>query len=306
MPETAQPTIILPLDGSDLAERAKGLAVAIASRLHGRLVLVGAPEVYGLDMAWYGGAGPEVGMPMVPITDLMEEVREATADMLEQHRAEIASQGIAASTAVVDEMPARAIVQTAAAEDAWLIVLATHGLGGLSRWALGSVADKVLQTADTPVLLVRAGAEPVDPAPGHILVPLDGSALAEAVLPAVTRLAQAFGSRVTLASVSIEARLASETAEMLEAQQQAVERMTGYLARHADRLGAAGLTAGVEILAGESPAEVLLERIGRGDIDLVALTTHGRGGLSRWAYGSVADRLIRTAGTPVLVLRNRA
>ncbi len=306
MPDPSKPTLILPLDGSEMSQRAKGLAVAIAERMPARLVLVGAPEVAGLDLAWYGGAVPEAGVPMVPVTDLMREVREGTTAYLEQERNAIDVQGIEVALAVVDEMPARAIVQTAEAEGAALIVMATHGLGGLSRWALGSVADKVLQTAHMPVLLVRAGAEHVDPQLDQILVALDGSPLAEAILPPVTLLARALGSQVTLATVSLEARIGMETSAMLEAQERGVERMQGYLGDRVDQLRAAGVSAEVEILVGDDPAEVLIERAGRGDVDLVALTTHGRGGLSRWAYGSAADRVLRHADTPVLVLRSAA
>jgi len=304
MSDTPTPTIVLPLDGSETSERAKGLAVAIARRAAARLVLVGAPEIYGLDMAWSAGAGPDAGLPMIPIDTLMQEVREATAAYLGQQREAIAAQGVAVETAVVDEMPARAIAEVAGGRNAFLVVMATHGRGGLSRWALGSVADKVLQTSPAPVLLVRAGAGHLDPKLDHILVTLDGSALAEAVLPDVERLALALGSRVTLAFVSLEARLAIETSPMLVAQEREVERMTGYLDRQAERLEAAGIRAGGEVLAGPSAAEALIERAGRGDVDLVALTTHGRGGLSRWVYGSVADRVIRGAGTPVLVRRS--
>ncbi len=302
----AQPTIILPLDGSDLSNQARDLAVAIASRANARLTLVTAPEVYGLDMAWYTGAAPEATLPMVPITELMAEARRAAADFLAAQQAALEPQGLTVSTVVIDDMPARAIVQAAEDEEAWLIVMATHGRGGLTRWALGSVADKVLQTAAAPVLVVRAGTRHITPDFDQILVPLDGSRLAEAVLPSVTRLATAFGSLVTLAFVSQEARLGMETAKMTEAQQREVERMAAYLAEQVERLRAAGVTAESEMLAGENPAEVLLHRVGRGDIDLVALTTHGRGGLSRWAYGSVADRLIRHADSPTLILRSQA
>jgi nucleotide-binding universal stress UspA family protein len=306
MSDTPKPTLILPLDGSEMSQRAKGLAVAIAERLPARLVLVGAPEVYGLDLAWYGGAVPEAGIPMVPVTELMQEARQATADFLAEQQQQIDVQGIEVATALVDEMPARAIVQTAEAEQAALIVMATHGLGGLSRWAMGSVADKVLQSTHVPVLLVRADAEHLDPQLDQILIALDGSELAEAVLAHVTPLARAHGSTVTLATVSVEARLGLETSAMLAAQEHAVERMQEYLAKIVDRLKVEGVTAEIETLAGDDPAEVLLERAGRGDVDLIALTTHGRGGLSRWAYGSVADRLIRHADTPVLVLRSQA
>lgn len=302
----AQPTIILPLDGSDLSDQARALAVAIASRVNARLVLVTAPEVYGLDMAWYSGAAPEAALPMVPVTELMAEARRVAADYLAQQQASLEPQGLTVATIVVDDMPARAIVQAAEAEGAWLIVMATHGRGGLTRWALGSVADKVLQTAEAPVLVVRSGARHVAPEIDQILVPLDGSRLAEAVLPGVARLAKAFDALVTLAFVSQEARLGMETAQMSEAQRHEVERMAAYLDGQAARLREQGIATETEMLAGDNPAEVLLGRVGRGDVDLVALTTHGRGGLSRWAFGSVADRLIRHADSPTLILRSQA
>lgn len=305
MTDTTQATIVLPLDGSESSERAQRLALALAERMPARLVLVGAPEVYGLDMAWYAGAAPESGAPMVPVTELMDEARQATTEMLSARRTALDHAGIEVEARVVEDLPASAILETAESSAADLIVMATHGLGGFSRWALGSVADKVLQSSTRPVLLVRAGAEHLDPGLDQILVPLDGSELAEAVLPAVERLARAMGSRLTLAHVSPEARLGMETSRLFEAQRHSIERIEAYLAGQAERLMAAGIPTDIEFLASPGVAGALVERLERGDIDLVALTTHGRGGLKRWAFGSVADKLIRHAPTPVLVVRNQ-
>jgi nucleotide-binding universal stress UspA family protein len=137
-------------------------------------------------------------------------------------------------------------------------------------------------------------------------VALDASPLAEAVLEPVTGLAQAFGARVTLAHVVPEAAAATGSAELARGEAGYQDRAGAYLAGLVERLTGAGVDAEALLLAGDDAAEALLERIDQHDVDLLALTTHGRSGLKRLTFGSVADRLIRHAAKPVLVVRNQA
>jgi nucleotide-binding universal stress UspA family protein len=301
--KTAPPTILVALDGSPLAEQPLGLTSELVRRLGGRLLLVSVPEVYGLEPAWYGGATIEAGAPVLPIDEFMRESREATESYLAKRSAEISARGIAVATVVGDDSPAEAIAATATGEDAVLVVMATHGRRGLSRWAFGSVADKVLHITSRPVLLVRSLEQPASSDIRHLMVALDGSRLAELVLPTAQLIARAFGARITLVHVIGEPDAVVEPAQALEAEKAHLDHSLSALGAIADRLRSAGIDADGVAIRGQDIAETLLAWQQSNGADLVALTTHGRSGLRRWAFGCIADRLLSSCTAPVLLQR---
>ena len=171
--------ILVPLDGSELAERALSYAGAIAKRLKSEIVL--------LTVCAPGG-------------DLERPLRA----YLEKQAEELVSMGAKASAVVMEGDAAEEILSLAEANYAGLIVVCAHGLGGSSRWAMGNVASKVLQKSQTPTLLVKPGG----PKPaldenglGSILVSLDGSHFAEAIIPYVEVLVRGMDSEVSLVTV---------------------------------------------------------------------------------------------------------
>jgi nucleotide-binding universal stress UspA family protein len=295
-------TVLVPLDGSERAEAVLGLATALARKSAGRLVLVTVPEVYGMDVAWYTEGSPDAAA-LVPMSDLLAQARSEREAYLSTVVDRLRADGINVTQVLAEADPADAIIKAAADHGAQLIAMTTHGRSGFDRWAFGSVTDKVLQTAGLPVLLERAGTG----APHeltHLLVALDGSEHAEEILPIAAAMAHAFGARLSLVHVTPEASVRGDLAKLSAAEADYQARMTGYLAEQVTPLTAAGLDAEGQLLAGDNTAAVLLERTEHHDVDLVALTTHGRSGLKRLAYGSVADRLIRHSPKPLLVVRN--
>ena len=189
--------------------------------------------------------------------------------------------------------PAEHIVQQAGDGPDTLILMSTHGRSGVGRWALGSVAEKVLHAANCPLMLVRAHSEtPIAPeaAVKNIVVTTDGSALAESILPHAVGLSKALGSRIKLLRVTPEDRADADERD--------------HLLRIAERLNGEGVAdVTVEVLNGD-PATAIVDYIDRSPTCLVAMTTHGRSGLGRWTLGSVTDRVVRHAAAPVLVLRS--
>ena len=171
--------------------------------------------------------------------------------------------------------------------------MATHGRSGVGRWAIGSTAEKVLHAANCPLLLVRAHSDtPILPeaALKNIVVPTDGSALSESILPHAVGLSNALGSRIQLIRVTPH-----DTAD-------ADER--DHLLRIAERLKGEGVgDVAVEVLNGD-PATAIVEFFEKTPNSLLAMTTHGHSGLGRWTIGSVTDRVVRHAAGPVLVLRS--
>jgi nucleotide-binding universal stress UspA family protein len=192
-----------------------------------------------------------------------------------------------------------------------LVVISTHGRSGVARWQRGAVADKVIRGAECPVLI--AGPKAMEqgqwleaeamPPFKQVLVPLDGSETAEQALPLATRYAEQFGSRVHLFQVMPYVPLSSafwDTPQTLR--DEVLEAGKQYLDGVAAKLETkAAVVSGVSIGA---PAIEIEEYIDANAIDLVVMTSHGRGGIARAALGSVTDRVIG-AGPPVLVVRGQ-
>jgi nucleotide-binding universal stress UspA family protein len=197
-----------------------------------------------------------------------------------------------------------------------LLVMATHGRGAFSRLWIGSVADHVVRHTSTPVLLLHPKeGEPVTKEVqfGKGLVLLDRSEEAEAILPVVADFARVHQSHLTLLHVvepgigvwsGPEAGFTAPEAEL--AVQAARDDAQRYLDHVADRLRSEGIRVATKSILGAGIARTVLAQLDAGPFDYLALTTHGVGGVRRVLVGSVADKLIRSAGKPVLVLRPEA
>lgn len=293
-------TILIPLDGSWFAESVLPLASGLAKRAGAQtnLVLVHQPVPVLAGFSGPDFSGPE-GEREWRSRELFYLATTA-AHCSAAHRMPVAYHEL-------DGNPGPAICEEAGRIDADLIVMATHGRGSLRRFWLGGVADYVVRHSAIPVLLVHPdlsgpppGARPVR----SILVALDQSRDSEAILEPVITLARTTGAGVTLVHVCDGAGGAPDTGLpdphlLVFARVEARNR----LERIADRLRGLGLRAGAKVLSGGGVAGSLLDLLEEGDFDLMALTTQGRGGMHRVLMGSVADKVIRGAGKPVLVLR---
>jgi nucleotide-binding universal stress UspA family protein len=309
-------TIVVPHDGSPLADRALPYAAALSRVSGGDVVLLRVLEE--LRPIYDEGAREIVWIdPSAPRAEL-----EST-DLLSAPRAWLSGQGVH-SHAVVRVGEARhEIVAEAAAHPDATIVLGSHGRGGIGRVFLGSVATRVLQSAHCPVLLVRTHGRghPQELSPvelRRVTVLLDGSALAEAVLPAALALAGA-GSTLHLVRVAETYRdelppdpehaLAPPSYHaMLRRFVEIEDEARDYLESVAERLRAelpSETSVTWETLSGHPWRQV--ERYAERDRpDLIVMTTHGRGGITRWIFGSVADRLVTASDIPLLIVRSVA
>ena len=143
----------------------------------------------------------------------------------------------------------------------------------------------------------------------HILVPLDGSFLAEAALPPALALAAKFGGEITLLRVTSMSTIYYADpygggAELLvEMRQQARAETAEYLKARKGELRQQGYIVHTQALEGESPADAILDVAESQHVDTIVMSTHGRGGLARWVYGSVADKVLRHADVPILLVR---
>lgn len=214
--------------------------------------------------------------------------------------------------------PAEVIVKRAQREPGSLIAMATHGSSGIKRWLLGSVASKVIQAAENPLLIVRAAGRAEAKSEARfesIIVPLDGSELAESVLPTVFEFAKATKAEIVLArayQVPATAYYRADDTEGVEAFIPSYEELVAvesreareYLDAKAKEVRAQGVAkVSTELLAGPAAEQIIdLGRHRTGA--LIALATHGRSGVSRWVLGSVAEKVVRRAENPVLLLRS--
>jgi nucleotide-binding universal stress UspA family protein len=237
-------------------------------------------------------------------------VESTRLDALSQRLTTVAAglnaRGLDAETSVVMGDPADEILAAADAADVALVVMATHGRGGIQRLMVGSVADKVMRMATRPVLLVRPEETPaVEPIEiRQVMVPLDGSPLAEAALPLAVHIARATGAMLLL--VRVEPFLTAGSApyeavpDFTQLEADVVAAAEAYLRKVAGDLPV-GIHAETFVLRGFSAA-TLVEFAANEGVDLVVMTTHGRGGLRRLALGSTADRMVRS-GMPTLLVR---
>lgn len=296
--------IVVPLDGSSLSEAAIPVAVAIARAGHGTIHLarVHAPIVTAVD---FGILPP----------NLDDEVRQAERDYLATTAHALSSDAtVATGTQLLDGSVGRAIRSYVEQVGATLVVMSTHGRTGLSRMWLGSTTDWLIRFLPVPVLAIRpSGETPERPVSfEHILVALDGSERSEAILPEAVRLGKVRGARLTLLRVvpPLVRGLAPYTSAtiptVLDERRtiELVERAHGYLEGVAEPLHReSGLTVETEVVVNDRPADAILERAHSGGVDVIALSTRGRGA-SRLVLGSVADKVLR-AFTGTMLVRGR-
>jgi nucleotide-binding universal stress UspA family protein len=276
--------ILLPFDGSALAERAFPYATALARAGAARLILLHVRTA--------------ARAAIRTVADL-----ETAAETLRDSGVTVEPEVYDADGGEIG----RTICQAALEWQAELIVMATHGRGGLGRLLYGSVPDEVLRQAIVPVLLVsseRQHSWPSGRAP-RVLVPLDGSALAEAVLDPAGELAEALGAELILLQVlepppqrlqayAPHVARAHIKAEFAESRYY-LELIAKLIQRAEHRVAARAVNG--------SPATTIAEVARAESCDLIVMATHGRAGLARLTLGSVATAVLQRTDIPLLLTR---
>ncbi|MCE7980051.1 MAG: universal stress protein [Caldilinea sp. CFX5] len=287
--------ILIPLDGSPLAEHVLDHIGWLAAPAQTELCLVSVIE------SWrYAAAGPEF-----PLTDLITPVRNEMQAYLQAQQAKLQAAGYAVVTHVIEGDAAGVIlnlVQTAGID---LVAMSSHGRSGFVRWALGSVAERVIHGARIPVFLVRETTKPRQDKPQTILLPLDGSATAEQALPEAQALALANQAQILL--VQVIQKLDEGSQRLLFKDETAAKatfaewrrQAEAYLAGVAARVTAAGVACDYRVMV-DDPDRAICAMSNHAD--LIVMGTHGRSGLARWVYGSVANKVLRGASCPLLLV----
>ena len=311
--------VLVPLDGSAFSARALPMAAALAAHRGATLHLISVHVPLAVPLA----------LPGAPVYDgrFDDARRSALAGALERVAARLREEcGLTATMEVLDGEPADVLAGEVARREADLIVMTTHGRGGFARAWLGSVADALIRRASVPILLIRPTdadiarvGNPVDPADmpvcpeaelypfRRVLVPLDGSPLAEEIVgPALELGVQGQTTYLLQRVVPVpQTMLPPEetfwTAREKAAQQEARLEAEQYLGRWTARLRDDGYEAEAVVVDGHDPARAILREADARRVDLIALSTNAREGLARLRLGSVADKLVRGASCPTLV-----
>jgi nucleotide-binding universal stress UspA family protein len=294
----------VPLDGSPLAEQAIPLALEIAraARSKVRLVLVHQsppPPFYEESAELY------VSIELATRKSGRDYLRGLAAQLRDRS-------GLQISSVTLDGSADQALVNYVNDIGADLVAMTTHGRGGVRAAWLGNVADHLIRRLDVPVIVTRAREEAGSistPKIREILVPLDGSPLAEAALAPALAVAGLFDAELLLAQVVLPPTAGSSLPvafaarydnEILAYQRKGAQ---DYLEGLSEDLRERGARVKTTVIVGHNVGEALINLAHPERIDLVAIATHGRSGVRRLVLGSVADKLIRAAGPAVLVVR---
>jgi nucleotide-binding universal stress UspA family protein len=331
--------VLVPLDGSDLAEGILPYVSVLAKGLGFPLVLLSVidpntielPERFRIDgpqdQADYlvetagrfrdtrssaerkvqGHHLHERGGPYA--SQLYDRVGSDAKRRLEEVTKRLSADDVRVESLVGFGHAAEEIVEVAEREGCDLIAMSTRGRGALARGILGSVTDKVIHSSHVPILAITPEKAEEYWRDGvtmsKIIVPLDGSPLAESVLPYVEHLARKMSLEVILArAVHVGATYYADGfpgAGAVDLEKEIRGAATEYLKEVARRLRGKGLTVQWKLLSGH-PGTTIVDLAQETPQDVIAVATHGRSGVTRWVLGSVAEALVRSAGDPVLVI----
>lgn len=295
-------TIMVPTDCSGFDREAIRVALRLAERSNAKVHLVRVSA----SAAFLGMAATADGLALS--AEAVQQELDSELAELHAVAAECRTETTADVTTSLERGPvADALAGYAKRNDVDLIVISTHGRSGFARLSMGSVTDSLIRATTIPVLVVKPPRSYLNPQVGNafkrIVVPLDGSALAEQILPRVAKLAELEGSELTLLYVLKPRTYSQEQLQdpMMPWWEKDIASAQAYLFPMASRLRRRGFSVSSDIVIGENVAEKIAEFARCEKADLIAIATHGRGGLARMIHGSVTDALTKSARVSVFV-----
>ena len=316
--------VIVPLDGSRLAEGVLPYARALSSHLHAPITLVSAvdesdPTLSAIPASRPASTGEDTTLTNAKASDhgqTVSALKERAQKYVDQVALTLAGGSVGVETTVVVGHPAQAIVQVAEEKEDSLIAMSTHGRTGLGRWLLGSVGDKVLHATGAPLLLVRGSDGSPSEGSAHILevlLPLDGSSEGEQALAPAVELAKAIGLPLNIIrSVPLTSSYLGDLGgsegfagldSVFEAAAQEADEYLRAKTAQAKEMGVPQVTG--TALQGFAASQIIDFATER-KASITVMSTHGRSGVGRWLLGSVTDRVVRHSSEPVLIIRATA
>lgn len=291
--------ILVPLDGSQLAERALMPALALAKAHDGEVLLLRVPVFANEYVTTAAGLG-------FTIEKEHSQKRETCTNYLRAIRQTHVEFDTPIRYKMVDGDPASVIVDQVHEEDIDLIVMTTHGHTGFTRWMFGSVTERVLRAAPCPVLAFRDEITPT-----KILIPLDGSPLAEQSIRPALSIARCFESEVALLQVQVpfldldqeqQDEVLGEKQEWMFTTTEAMHRTAlNYLEGLQKQFATPDVPLRYAVTSNLA-ADGILIFAEKYEFNLIVMTTHGFTGLGRWDYGSTTSKVMRDAHQAMLII----
>jgi len=291
--------ILVPLDGSELAEVSLPYAEEIAARLGSSITLI---------YLSHSEKDPSYRMHKIYLDNVLDSTTKEIKKLLKGSPEEAKIE-----SAILVGHPAEEIVKHADKEDIGLIVIATHGRSGIKQWPMGSVASKIITATRRPIMLIRVN-EVVSPdirdkgAINKILLPLDGSKESEAIIPHVKEMASNFNSEVVLfqtISLAYPTYTADAFAYVTYSDQQMDSMKASaldYLAKIGDDLSKKDIEVKSDVRFGPA-ADEIVNYADEINTDLIAMTTRGHSGMGRWLFGSTTARVMKGGNTNLLLVK---
>jgi len=296
--------ILVPLDGSLLAECVLPHVVAIARAFNTKVILLRALEKNRTN----GSA---------QLFDLLNwQIKKTEAKLyLEKISARLIKSQLRIDATVLEGLVAKSITEFAQSQGMKLIILSSHGHSGVSQWGISSVAQKIILSAPTSVLIIRAhqpaSSEVVEQAYRRILVPLDGSRRAENVLPMIAHLARFHNSQIHIVIVVTTPEMARQlppVQEDIDLSNRIVARNREEFIRYLEQVRLSSSLNGIplqtHLLTSDSAPAALHGLVEQENIDLVALSAHGYSGNNQWPYGSMVNNFILYSKVPLLIVQD--
>ena len=296
--------ILVPLDGSLLAECVLSHAIAVAQAFNAKVILL---RVLDRDQQRVSAQ----------LFDLLNwQIHKAeTALYLRKIDARLQELGLRTESIAQEGLVAESIIEFAQNQEMKLIILSSHGHSGVSQWGISSVAQKIILSAPTSVMIVRAHQPASSEMAGQeyqrILVPLDGSRRAENVLPMIAHLARFHKSQIHIVCVVTTPEMARQlppVQEDIDLSNRIVARNREESTRYLEQVRLSshlnGIPAQTHLLTSDNAPAALHGLVEQENIDLVALSAHGYSGNNQWPYGSMVNNFILYSKVPLLIVQD--
>src|SRR5271157_2776923 len=291
--------ILVPLDGSPLAECVLPQVVAMGQPFNAKIMLLHIQDKNPTDAS-------------ARIFDLLDwQINKTKAKLyLESIGDRLEKSGLPTKAIVLEGMVTESITEFAQNQEIKLVILSSHGHNGLRKWGISSVAHNIVISAPTTMLIVRAH-QPKEQTYGKILVPLDGSWRAENVLPIVTLLARFHKSQIQIVHVVKNPEMARHmppAQEDIDLADQFVARNRKEALDYLDQVQMDSSLTGIDVkthlLTSDNVSAAIHELVDREQIDMVALSAHGYSGNNQWPYGSMVNNFILYGKAPLLIVQD--
>ncbi|MBW2553310.1 MAG: universal stress protein [Deltaproteobacteria bacterium] len=285
--------ILVPLDGSEFSEKILDHIEVLAKKANAEIILLRV-----VPFSWPS--------EFIHVREMGDKMDKEASDYLFSIESKLEEKGIKGEVCVNEGNVPEVICNVAREKGVNLIAMSTHGRGVVKKWALGSVADKVSKISHIPVLLYRSTGEDMpDSHYKNILIPLDGSHLSESILPRARHLVELFEAKVWFLHV-INTSLAESFTVLKdcisEREEEIIEKIRSYFSTLEKRIKETGTSYELVIEKG-NPAETIFDFASENEIDLIAMSTHGHGGISSCFLGNVANKVVQSSSKPVLLIR---